>query len=80
MVGRVLCANTLEALAGESGVAKCKIWERSFLEGPARREEPKSAGPMFLRAARAKPLSLGSAVLFGYVLKTVPGAVYSESA
>jgi hypothetical protein len=56
----VLHANTIEALAGESGVAK-RQGLRATLFGGARfqREEPKPAGLRALRAARAKPLSLG---------------------
>jgi hypothetical protein len=57
MVGWVLRANTPEALAGESGVAKRQGLRVKLFGGcPLQREEPKPVGLMALRAARAKPL------------------------
>jgi hypothetical protein len=60
MVGMGVARQHLEALAGESGVAKRQGLRAALFGGcPLQREDPKPVGLRALRAARAKPLSLG---------------------
>jgi hypothetical protein len=59
----VVRANTLEALAGESGVAKRQGLRAALFGGcPLQREDPKPAGLTALRAARAKPLRFSPSI------------------